>query len=96
MCGIAYYADGLERKRSVYERDIDPSMVFLAGNGVCRKGEERALQPLFAEILSVRAMFDDSRHYGTYDVYDRTSSLRATHEYNYCIFLSPPIFSNFV
>lgn len=87
MCGIAYYAGGLERKRSVYERDIDLSMVFLAGNGVCRKGGERALQPLCAEILSVHAMFDDSRHYGTYDVYDRTSSLEAAREYDYCIFL---------
>jgi len=34
---ITYYTSGLERKRSVYERAVDP-VLFSDYNGVCRKG----------------------------------------------------------
>lgn len=64
---IAYYAGGLERKRSVYEKDID-LMLFLAtimATIIATMFVEREenLAALFAGILAIYAMFDDFRRY---------------------------------
>lgn len=64
---IAYYAGGLERKRSVYERDVD-LMLFLATImatiiATMFVEREESLAALFAGIPAIYAMFDDFRRY---------------------------------
>lgn len=64
---IAYYASDLERKRSVYERDVD-LVLFLAtimATIIATMFVEREenLAALFAGILAIYAMFDDFRRY---------------------------------
>lgn len=67
MYAIAYYTAGLERKRSVYERDID-LVLFLATImatiiATMFVEREESLAALFAGILAIYAMFDDFRRY---------------------------------
>lgn len=88
MYAIAYYAAGLERKRSVYERDID-LVLFLATImatiiETMFVEREESLAALFAGILAIYAMFDDFRRYERkkereiYGLYDETSFSRCS------------------
>jgi len=68
---ITYYTSDLERKRSVYERAIDPvlfSTTIMAF--VEKKGESRQF---FARIPAIYAKFYDFRRYKIYGFYGNTA-----------------------
>lgn len=68
---ITYYAGGLERKRSVYERAVDPVLIPATIMAFVEKGEEGLNSVLFAGIPAIYAMFNDFRRYEIYDFYDK-------------------------
>jgi len=66
---ITYYACDLERKRSVYERAVDPVLFSATIMAFVEKGGES--RQLFARIPAIYAKFYDFRRYEIYGFYDK-------------------------
>lgn len=77
---ITYYAGGLERKRSVYERAIDPVLFPATIMAFVEKGGENHTM-VFAGIPTIYAMFNDFRHYKIYS-YDKNIFARGARKYD--------------